>query len=690
MSKNKKEDVLEKLRNIGIIAHIDAGKTTTTERMLFYSGKEHRIGEVDQGTATMDWLNEEQERGITITAAATRIHWKGFDINIIDTPGHVDFTVEVERSLRVLDGAVGVFCAVGGVEAQSETVWRQADRYSVPRIAFVNKLDRMGADFAKCLDSMRERLYANPVALQLPDGTEELFTGVFDLIEMKYYYYPDGDGSSYETLDIPDNFQEQALLARSEMLEALSQEDDDLLEKYIEDENSITTDEIIKSIKKLTQEAKITAVLCGSSLHNRGVQMLMNAITTYLPGPLEKPGLVAKNVKNDGETTFHCDPKSPFLGLVFKLWAEKYGFLYFLRLYSGTIKTGMTVYNPLRKKRERISRIFRLHAGRREDIPEAHAGDIVAITGCKNTFTGDTLCLEKDPVLLEKIKFAHTVISRVIEPKTASDRDKLTQAIERISREDPSFEWHEDSETGQYIISGMGELHLEVTLHRLLDEFNVDANIGILRVSYREAPTQSAEATHHYEQVIGGEQHVADVTLGLEHRPDHLQVSFESCLSPDELSEDLLNVIRESALSSATRGDIAGYPLINLGIKLLDIKLHQDGSTPIAFSNATHTAFNKALSQAACTVLEPIMRLEAVAPEEHIGTVIKDLGAKRSEILEMGERGLLKTVTARVPLAELFGYADQIRSLSQGRATYSMEPDRYMPVPPNKMNELSY
>lgn len=690
MAKKVKENPLVHLRNIGIIAHIDAGKTTTTERMLFYSGKEHRIGQVDQGTATMDWLTEEQERGITITAAATRIKWKKYDINIIDTPGHVDFTIEVERSLRVLDGAVGVFCAVGGVEAQSETVWRQADRYNVPRIAFVNKLDRLGADFGKCLNSIRERLYANPVPLQLPDGTEDEFQGVFDLIDLKYYFYEGGDGSEYETKEIPDDWKDEVETARAEMLEALSQEDDELLEKYLEDEASITSEDIKQSVKRSTLAGKITAVLCGSSLHNRGVQMLIDATIDYLPSPLEKPAVIAQSEKDESEVEFACDPNGQPLGLVFKLWAEAYGFLYFMRIYSGTIKTGMTIYNPLRKKRERISRIFRMHANHREDIPEAFAGDIVAVTGCKETSTGDTLCMENKPVLLEKIQFMNTVISRVIEPKTTNDREKLLQAIQRISQEDPSFEWREDSETGQYVINGMGELHLEVTLHRMLNEFKVDANVGQLRVSYREAPTVNATASHHYNHSIGGETHIADVTLEIECLPEEPGVRFESLLAPGILPEETIQSIRDSALSSATSGDLAGYPLINLGIRLVDVKIDTEHSSPLAFSNACNVAFNKALSEASCTILEPIMRLEAVAPEDHIGAVIKDLGSKRSEILEMGERGLLKTVTAKVPLSELFGYADQIRSLSQGRASYSMEPDRYMAVPPAKLKELTY
>lgn len=691
MAKKQKENPLKSLRNVGIIAHIDAGKTTTTERMLFYSGKEHRIGQVDQGTATMDWLNEEQERGITITAAATRIKWGENVINIIDTPGHVDFTVEVERSLRVLDGAVGVFCAVGGVEAQSETVWRQADRYGVPRIAFVNKMDRMGADFENCLQSMRDRLYANPIPLQLPDGAESEFKGVFDLIKMKYYLFEDGDGSIFETLEIPESEKERILEARSEMLESLAGEDEVLMEKYLEDESSVTEEDIVQAVKNLTLSRKITAILCGSSLHNRGVQMLMDAVISYLPNPLEKPEIEARNVKDDGVSHFSCDAGSAALGLVFKLWSETYGFLYFMRIYSGTIKTGMTLYNPRKKKRERVSRIFRMHANHREDISEAMAGDIIAVTGFKETSTGDTLCLENKPVTLEEIQFAHTVISRVIEPKTGNDRDKLFQAIDRISKEDPSFEWREDAETGQYVISGMGELHLEVTLHRMLNDFKVDANIGNLRVSYREAPTQLSKASYHYDNVIGGEQHVADVTLELRENKDEGGVSFINELSDLSLiSTEILHAIEESALSSATRGDIAGYPLIHLEIVLKEVIVAQEGPSVLAFSNATNAAFNQALGGTAATILEPIMRLESIAPEEHIGAVIKDLGSKRSEILEMGERGALRTVTAKVPLSELFGYADQIRSLSQGRASFSMEPDCYAPVPPAKLKELVY
>lgn len=691
MAKKEKRDPLVHLRNVGIMAHIDAGKTTTTERMLYYSGKEHKIGQVDQGTATMDWLKEEQERGITITAAATRIKWHDYDINIIDTPGHVDFTVEVERSLRVLDGAIGVFCAVGGVEAQSETVWRQADRYKVPRIAFVNKMDRMGADFDNCLESIRTRLYANPVPLQRPDGAESEFTGVFDLIKMKYYVFNEGDGSEYETVDIPEDRYEEVKAARDEMIDTLAGEDEELMEKYLEDEESIEENDIITAVKRLTLSQKITATLCGSSLHNRGVQMLMDAVISYLPSPLEKPDIIAENAKTNEEETFKCDPKDNPLGLVFKLWAETYGFLYFMRIYSGTIKTGMTIYNPLRKKRERISRIFRMHANHREDIPEAYSGDIVAITGLKESSTGDTLCLENKPVLLEKISFANTVVSRVIEPKSNNDREKLIQAIDRISKEDPSFEWREDADTGQYVISGMGELHLEVTLHRMLDDFKVDANIGKLRVSYREAPTQNASATHHFENVIGGETHIADVTLEIVVNSDQIETTFHNDLAdPKLLNPEELGAIKDSAISSASTGDLAGYPLINLEIHLKDVKVGPDGSSLLAYSNATNRAFNEALSQSKCTILEPIMFLEAVAPDEHIGSVIKDLGSKRSEIQEMGERGSLKTVTAKVPLGELFGYADQIRSLSQGRASFSMEPDTYTAVPEAKLQELTY
>jgi elongation factor G len=691
MAKKSKENPLLNLRNIGIIAHIDAGKTTTTERMLFYSGKEHRMGEVDQGTATMDWRKEEQERGITITAAATRIRWEDTDINIIDTPGHVDFTIEVERSLRVLDGAVGVFCAVGGVEAQSETVWRQADFYHVPRIAFVNKMDRMGADFERTLADIRTRLFANPVALQIPDGAEAEFTGVFDLIYRRYYYYGEGDGSSYDDLDVPEKWQDSVELARAEMLDALAGIDETLMEKFIEDESSITPEDIEAAIKNLTISNQITPVLCGSSLHNRGVQMLMNAVVTYLPNPLEVPAVKATSVKEGSLVPFECDPEGESLGLVFKLWAETYGFLYFFKIYSGTLKTGMALYNPREKKRERVSRIFRMHASHREDIPEAYAGDIVAITGLKATATGDTLCMEHKPVYLESIQKSNTVISRVIEPKTSNDREKLVQAIDRIAKEDPSFEWREDAETGQYVISGMGELHLDVTLHRMLDDFSVDANVGKLRVSYREAPTKSATAAHHYDHSMGGEHHIADVELSIVANNDIETVKFFNDLAPGHgLSEEILSTIKDSAISTASCGDLAGYPLIHLEIHLKSVIVNPEGSTPLAFANATHGAFDKALKAADCTILEPIMRLEAVAPDEHIGSVIKDIGAKGGEILEMGERGSLRTVTAKVPLSQLFGYADQIRSISQGRASFSMEPDVYAPVPHQKLQELMY
>ena len=691
MAKKIKENPLLNLRNIGIIAHIDAGKTTTTERMLFYSGKEHRIGEVDSGTATMDWRKEEQERGITITAAATRIAWKNKDINIIDTPGHVDFTIEVERSLRVLDGAVGVFCAVGGVEAQSETVWRQADHYKVPRIAFVNKLDRTGADFDRTLTSIRERLYANPVALQIPDGVEGDFVGVFDLIRRKYYAFREGDGSEYETLDIPAEWEERVELARVEMLDAIANEDDELMEAYLEDEENLSEEAIMAAVKRQTLAGTIVAVFCGSSLHNRGVQMLMDAVLDYLPNPLEAKSVQATSVKDDAKVDFPCNPEGEPLCLSFKLWSETYGFLYFTRIYSGTIKTGMTLYNPREKKRERVSRIFRMHASHREDITEAFAGDIVAITGFKQTSTGDTLCLEHKPVYLESIQPARTVISRVIEPKSGNDREKLIQAIDRISKEDPSFEWREDAETGQYVISGMGELHLEVTLHRMLDDFKVDANVGTLRVSYREAPTLSSKGEHFYENTIGGEYHAGGVTLEIVPVEGKLKVGFVNDLSPDtDLDGETLSAIAESAISSASSGDLAGFPLVHLDVHLKAIQPHPEGSTAMAYANAVHSAFNQALSQASCTILEPIMRLEAIAPEDHIGAVIKDLGAKRAEILEMGERGPLRTVLAKVPLAELFGYADQIRSLSQGRASFSMEPDVYASAPPEKVSELTF
>jgi elongation factor G len=691
MAKKEKENPLMNLRNIGVIAHIDAGKTTTTERMLFYSGKEHRLGEVDQGTATMDWRTEEQERGITITAAATRIKWRECDINIIDTPGHVDFTIEVERSLRVLDGAVGVFCAVGGVEAQSETVWRQADHYHVPRIAFINKMDRMGADFDRTVTDIQTRLYANPLPLQIPDGAESDFTGVFDLIRLRYYYFGEGDGSEFEDKDIPAEWQDKVDEARAHMMDVLSEEDEVLMEKYLEDEDSVTPEDIIAAVKSMTLSASIIPVVCGSSLHNRGVQMLMDAVLDYLPNPLETPAVQATSAKDESKVLFKCDSEGEPLGFIFKLWSETYGFLYFMRIYSGTIKTGMTLFNPREKKRERISRIFRMHASHREDIPEASAGDIVAITGLKQTATGDTLCMEHKPVYLESIQPAHTVISRVIEPKTSNDREKLIQAIDRIAKEDPSFEWREDAETGQYVISGMGELHLEVTLHRMLNDFNVDANVGQLRVSYREAPTVAAKGQHHYENTIGGELHVADLTLEIIPNPEVTSVEFYNDLADGHgLNADTLEAIRDSAIGSASSGDLAGYSLINLEIHLVDVKVADVGSSVMAFANAAHGAFNKALQASACTILEPIMRLEAVAPEDQIGSVIKDLGAKRSEILEMGERGSLRTVTAKVPLAELFGYADQIRSLSQGRASFSMEPDLYAAVPPQKLQELVY
>ena len=475
------------------------------------------------------------------------------------------------------------------------------------------------------------------------------------------------------------------------MMDVLAGEDEVLMEKYLEDEASVTPEDIIAAVKKMTFSASIIPVLCGSSLHNRGVQMLMDAVLDYLPNPLEMPPVVATSVKDESKVPFECDAEGEVLGLIFKLWSETYGFLYFLRIYSGTFKTGMTVFNPREKKRERISRIFRMHASHREDIPEASAGDIVAITGLKQTATGDTLCMEHKPVYLESIQPAHTVISRVIEPKTSNDREKLIQAIDRIAKEDPSFEWREDAETGQYVISGMGELHLEVTLHRMLNDFNVDANVGKLRVSYREAPTVSAKGQHHYENTIGGELHVADLTLEIVPNKEVASVEFHNDLLPGHgLSVEILEAIKDSAVGSASSGDLAGYPLINLEVHLVEVKVAEEGSSVLAFANAAHGAFDKALQASACTILEPIMRLEAVAPEDQIGSVIKDLGAKRSEILAMGERGSLRTVTAKVPLAELFGYADQIRSISQGRASFSMEPDLYAVVPPEKLKELVY
>lgn len=674
---------LNQIRNIGIMAHIDAGKTTTTERILFYTGKVHRVGETHDGAATMDWMVQEQERGITITSAATTCVWHGHQINIIDTPGHVDFTVEVERSLRVLDGAVAVFCSVGGVEPQSETVWRQADKYGVPRIAFVNKMDRVGADFFRGIEMMRSRLGANPVPIQIPIGAEDSFAGMVDLITEKAYTYTDDLGTRVKTKEIPPELTDLVVEYRGKLLEALAEFDDELMVKYLEGE-SISPEEIKTVLRKGTLSAKITPVLCGSSFKNKGVQLLLDAVVDYLPSPLDVPPVTGNVPGRNEEVERHSSDTEPFAALAFKIMADPYvGKLAFFRVYSGTLKTGTYVLNSTKNKRERVGRILRMHANHREETDEVATGDIAAVVGLKDTATGDTLCDEKNPIILESMEFPEPVIDIAIEPKTKADQDKLGLSLARLAEEDPTFRVHTDEETGQTIISGMGELHLEVIVDRLLREFKVDANVGKPQVAYRETIKQSVKSEGKFVRQSGGRGQYGHVWLELEPLPAGSGFQFENKIVGGVVPREYIAPVEAGIKDAMLSGVLAGYTMVDIKATIFDGSYHEVDSSEMAFKVAASMAFKEGAQKAKPVLLEPIMKVEITTPEEYLGDIMGDFNSRRGRIEGMENRLGAQVIRGHVPLSEMFGYATTIRSASQGRAVYSMHFSHYEEVPKN-------
>jgi len=673
---------IAKIRNIGIAAHIDAGKTTTTERILYYTGKTHRMGEVDDGAAVMDWMELEKERGITICSAATTCFWRECRINIIDTPGHVDFTVEVERSLRVLDGAVTIFCAVGGVEPQSETVWRQADRYRVPRLAYINKMDRVGADFHHVVWMMKERLGANAVPVVLPSGSGEMFTGIIDLIEMNFrVYHEETLGATFEDSPIPSDLVDQARKYREIMLEAVSDYDDALLEKFIRDE-PIESADVIAALRRATIDCKIVPVLCGSSFKNKGVQKLLDRVIDFLPSPLDLPPVVGTDPRTRKKVTRKASPDEPFSALAFKVVSDAHvGRLTYFRVYSGKIALGDVVYNPALEKKERISRLLAMHANKREQLQSASAGDIVAAVGLKYTTTGNTLCPIKHPILLERMDFPEPVISVAIEPKTKADQDKLAEALARLADEDPTFQVRTDEQTGQTVISGMGELHLEVLTDRMLREFSVRASVGKPQVAYRETITAPQTGSGRYIRQSGGRGHYGHVEIRLSPTDPGEGFIFENKIRAGQIPQQFIPAVEEGIKGALGNGILAGYPVVDVRAELLEGSFHEVDSSEIAFRIAGSMAFQDAAVKAGPTLLEPMMEVEVIVPEKYMGDVLGDLNARRSKIQGLGNRADARTIMATVALSEMFGYATRLRSLSQGRAVYSMEFSHYAPVP---------
>ncbi len=675
--------LLDKVRNIGIMAHIDAGKTTTTERILFYSGKTHKMGETHEGSAVMDWMEQEQERGITITSAATTCYWKGHRVNIIDTPGHVDFTVEVERSLRVLDGSVAVFCAKGGVEPQSETVWRQADKYSVPRIAYINKMDILGADYFNVIAMIKERLGANPVPIQLPIGKEDNFKGIIDLIHQKAYLYKDDLGTQVEEVNIPEEMQEMASDYREKLLEALSDIDEDIMIKYLEGEE-ISEEEIKKAIRKGCVQVKITPVLCGSSYKNKGVQLLLDAIVEYLPSPLDIPPVKGMDPETGEDIELPAVDDAPFAALAFKIVTDPYvGKLTYFRVYSGKLESGSYVYNPIKNKRERIGRILYMHANHRQEVQEVIAGDIVAAVGLKNTATGDTLCSEEHPVVLESMQFPEPVISVAIEPNTKVDQDKMGVALQKLSEEDPTFKTHTDQETGQTIIEGMGELHLEIIVDRLLREFKVGANVGKPQVAYKETIRNAVKTEGKFIRQSGGRGQFGHVWLEIEPLEPGKGYEFENKIVGGVIPKEYIPAVDVGVREAMANGVLAGFPVVDVKVTLYDGSYHEVDSSEMAFKIAGSMAFKDGMKKANPVLLEPVMKVEVVVPEEYMGDVIGDINARRGRIEGMEMRSGTQVIKSFVPLAEMFGYATDLRSKTQGRGTYTMQFSHYAEVPKN-------
>lgn len=680
---------LELTRNIGIMAHIDAGKTTTTERILYYTGVTYKMGEVHEGTAVMDWMPQEQERGITITSAATTCIWKDHRINIIDTPGHVDFTVEVERSLRVLDGAVAVFDAVAGVEPQSETVWRQANKYRVPRIAFINKMDKVGADFFMSVNSMIERLGATPVPTQIPMGKEDVFRGAVDIVNMKAYYFEDETlGAKYTVDEIPQDFLPQALEQREKMIETLADFDEILTEKYLSGKE-ITAEEIKSALRMGTVSLRITPVVCGAAFKNKGVQLLLDAILDYLPCPLDIPSVTGIEPGSGKEATRKVSDEEPFSALVFKIMTDPYvGQLSFLRVYSGVMSTGSYIYNSTKDARERIGRLLKMHANKREDIKEVYAGDIAAAVGLKNTLTGDTLCDEDHPIILESIEFPEPVVAVAIEPKTKADQERLSASLAKLAQEDPSFKVSYNEETGQTIISGMGELHLEIIVDRLMREFKVGANVGKPQVAYRETVRKKAEAEGKYVRQSGGRGQYGHVYIEVEPLTHGKGFEFVNKIVGGSIPREYIPAVEKGIKEALENGVLAGYPVVDLKVTLIDGSYHEVDSSEMAFKIAGSMAFKEAARRANAVLLEPVMNIEIVTPEEYMGDVIGDLNSRRGKIQTISQRGKTQVISGQVPLASMFNYATDLRSRTQGRATYTLQFSHYEEIPRGISEEI--
>ncbi len=683
-----REFTLENTRNIGIMAHIDAGKTTTTERILFYTGVNYKIGDTHDGTATMDWMEQEQERGITITSAATTCHWKGHRINIIDTPGHVDFTVEVERSLRVLDGSVTVFCAKGGVEPQSETVWHQADKYHVPRMAFVNKMDIMGADFFRVVDMMKDRLKCNAVPIQLPIGSEDTFRGIIDLITMKAEVYYDDLGKDVREEEIPEEMMEQAQEYHDALIEAVAELDEELTMKYLEGEE-ISMDEIKAALRKGTVNVQIIPVLCGTAYRNKGVQMLLDAVVDYMPAPTDIPPIKGVNPDTDEEDERPSDDNAPFSALAFKIATDPYvGRLSFFRVYSGTIDAGSAVYNSTKGHRERMGRILQMHANSRKDIEKVYSGDIAAAVGFKNTTTGDTLCDEKHPIILESMEFPEPVIRVAIEPKTKAGQEKMGIALSKLAEEDPTFRTYTDEETGQTIIAGMGELHLEIIVDRLLREFKVEANVGNPQVAYKETVRRSADVDTKYKRQSGGSGQYGHVKIILEPNESGKGYEFINKVVGGSIPKEFIEPVNQGIQGAMQAGVLAGYPVVDCKVTLYDGSYHEVDSSEMAFKIAGSMAFKEAMRKADPVLMEPIMQVDVLVPEEYMGDVIGDLNSRRGQIQGMEARGPVQAISAAVPLSEMFGYATTLRSRSQGRGQYTMSPSHYTEVPKSVQEKI--
>ncbi|PSQ93581.1 MAG: elongation factor G [Bacteroidetes bacterium SW_4_67_19] len=688
---NNRDFPLERTRNIGITAHIDAGKTTATERILFYTGRLHRMGEVHEGAATMDWMDQEKERGITITSAATTCYWDDHRINIIDTPGHVDFTVEVERSLRVLDGAIALFCAVGGVEPQSETVWRQMNKYDVPRIAFVNKMDRTGADFENVIDMMEDRLAANAVPVQIPIGTGDMFKGVVDLIENKAIVWDDDtQGVKWDVLDVPEDLESEAHKWRINLLEAVAEYDEELLMKYLEDDGEeITPDEIKAAVRKATVAQDMTAVFCGSALKNKGLQRLLDGVVDYLPSPLEVPPVTGRVPQTEDEEDRHPKEDEPFSAVAFKIATDEYvGKITFLRVYSGTLEKGSKVYNATNDEDERIGRLMFMHSDSREDVDVVRAGDICAAVGLSNTKTGDTVCDADHPIILEEMEFPEPVIRIAIEPKSKADRDKLGNGLLKLAEEDPTFEVSTDEETGQTIIAGMGELHLEIIVDRLKREFGVEANVGRPQVAYREAITTSYDEHYQLKKQTGGRGQFAEVYIEFSPTEEGTGFEFIDEIKGGNIPREFIPSVEKGIQSAMEQGPLAGYPIEGVKARLYDGDYHEVDSDQVAFEMAGRTAFREAARMADPALMEPMMEVEVVTPDEYMGEVIGDLNGRRGRIEKMDQRDTAQVVQAFVPLAEMFGYSTDLRSLTQGRAIYTMQFAEYAEVPQQVAEEV--